>query len=110
MTPGRRLLRIGAIGAVAVLVLGAVSWVGDRVLGDDFAEGYHLTAEFEAAVGLYPFGDVSSMPRSTSKRTTTWPTSKSGSTPVTSPTDTPATRTSAPVEMPPVLGNTALRA
>ncbi|HJR24263.1 MAG TPA: MCE family protein [Acidimicrobiales bacterium] len=61
MTLSRRLLRIGGIGAVVLLVLGAVSWVGDRVLGDDFAEGYHLTARFEAAVGLYPFGDVSSM-------------------------------------------------
>ena len=61
MTRRARLLRVGGIGAVVVLVLGAVGWVGDRLLGDDFAEGYHLTADFEAAVGLYPFGDVSSM-------------------------------------------------
>lgn len=32
-----------------------------RVLGDGISDGYHLTASFERAVGLYPFGDVSAM-------------------------------------------------
>ncbi len=55
---GRRVLAL----AVALLVaLGPFTAGCSRMLGDGPVDGYHLTANFERAVGLYPFGDVSSM-------------------------------------------------
>jgi phospholipid/cholesterol/gamma-HCH transport system substrate-binding protein len=55
------LVRALGVAVALLLVVGAVAWGATRVLGDGGRSGYHLTARFERAVGLYPFGDVSSM-------------------------------------------------
>lgn len=52
--------RVGA--ALAALVAGAGPLLtGCGIVGGGGGDGYHLTAHFEAAVGLYPFGDVTVM-------------------------------------------------
>ncbi len=57
----RRPLRAAAVAVVGLLLVASVAWAGTRVLGGGISDGYHLTARFERAVGLYPFGDVSAM-------------------------------------------------
>jgi phospholipid/cholesterol/gamma-HCH transport system substrate-binding protein len=55
----RRTVSVAVVGLLGVVSL---AWVGSRLLGGGgVGDGYRLTASFEAAVGLYPFGDVSSM-------------------------------------------------
>ena len=46
---------------VVAVALAAAPLAGCGLTGDGVADGYRLTAHFDTAVGLYPFGDVSVM-------------------------------------------------
>ena len=53
--------RVTLLRLVLAVALGAAPLAGCGLVGGGGGDGYHLTAHFDRAVGLYPFGDVTVM-------------------------------------------------